>query len=160
MIIILMGSNLGRRLEFLSRAEKKVDQTLGEIIVKSSVYETQPWGFKHDHKFLNQILGIKTMFSPEEVLNELLNFETQMGRKRKKDNYTARTIDLDLLFYNNLIINTGKLILPHPRLHLRKFTLIPLKEIVPDLIHPVYNKTISQLLSECSDPLEVQLYKP
>jgi len=160
MIIILMGSNLGDRVKFFLEAEKRITHDIGRILIKSSIYETQPWGFDHKNEFLNQVVGLESEFPTDKVLDALLTIENQMGRKREEGGYTTRNIDLDLLFYDSFIINTTKLILPHPRLHLRKFTLVPLNEIFPTLVHPVLNMSISQILKNCSDPLRVRKFKP
>ncbi len=155
MIFILLGSNLGERQIVLKEAGRNISKDIGEIVRKSSVYETAPWGFNVSELFLNQVVEVKTSLQPNVLLSRLLEIETSMGRLRENDAYQSRIIDLDILFYNDLIISEPDLVLPHPRLHLRRFTLIPLNEIATDLVHPVFGKTIQTLLVECKDSLVV-----
>ncbi len=155
-VYLLLGSNLGDKMKFLIDAEAGIKNETGNLVNKSSVYITEPWGFKHKEDFYNQVLQIQTNFNALEVLSSILAIETQLGRKRVKGGYKARTIDIDILFYGNEIIHLENLIVPHPQMHLRKFTLEPLCEIAPDLIHPILNKSISQLLTECTDNSQVQ----
>ena len=156
MIIILLGSNIGDRLSILEEASLQIGSRIGNPLISSSIFETEPWGFKHENYFLNQVIGLKTNLSPHMLLTELLRIEKEMGRERSKEGYQARTIDLDILFYNDLIISENNLEIPHPRLHERRFTLLPLNEILPDYIHPVLKKSVSSLLNECNDTLMVK----
>jgi len=128
---------------------------VGKIIECSSIYETAPWGVHEQPTFLNQVISIKTSYSPEELLDILLNIEVKMGRKRYRK-WDSRLIDIDILFYENQIISTNRLILPHPEIENRRFTLAPLSEIAADEIHPLLNKTIEELLKETRDPLEAK----
>lgn len=160
MIFILLGSNLGDRQLVLHEAGRNISKDIGEIVRKSSIYETEPWGFNVSELFLNQVVEVKTSLQPYTLLSHLLEIETSMGRVRDKRTYQSRIIDLDILFYNNLVISGPNLILPHPRLHLRKFTLIPLNEIAAELVHPVFGKTIQALLAECNDSLVVKRVNP
>jgi 2-amino-4-hydroxy-6-hydroxymethyldihydropteridine diphosphokinase len=155
---LLLGSNLGNKLQYLHNAEIEISSCVGKIIKKSSMYQSPPWGFKHADFFLNRVLQIETQQTPDELLDTILEIEKKSGRIRlpKSKTYQSREIDIDILFFDNIIINTGKLEIPHPRLHLRKFTLVPLLEITPDLIHPVYKKTIYELLKLCKDNSEVK----
>jgi 2-amino-4-hydroxy-6-hydroxymethyldihydropteridine diphosphokinase len=150
-VILLLGSNLGNKKEQLYEAENMVAGTIGKITKKSSVYISEPWGFKHPENFFNRIVIVNTKLKALEVLATCLSIERQMGRMRKKGIYEARTIDIDLLFFGEEIIHCKDLIVPHPQLHLRKFTLEPLCELVPDMIHPVLKKSLFQLLSICTD---------
>lgn len=156
MIIILLGSNIGDRLSILEEASLQISSRIGNPLISSSIFETEPWGFKHENYFLNQVIGLKTNLSPHMLLTELLRIEKEMGRERSKEGYQARTIDLDILFYNDLIISEHNLEIPHPRLHERRFTLLPLNEILPDYIHPVLKKSVSSLLNDCNDTLMVK----
>jgi len=151
MIVILLGSNIGDRELALEEAKSMIDNRIGKLLVSSSLFESEPWGFKHKNYFLNQAIVIDTSIPPPDLLQELLIIEKMLGRKREKSGYSARIIDLDILFYNNLIISEDFLKLPHPRLHERRFTLLPLNEILPDYIHPLLGKPISSLLNECED---------
>ncbi len=155
MVLLLLGSNLGNRQLVLREARINISKNIGEIVHKSSVYETAPWGFNVSDLFLNQVIEVKTRLQPNMLLARLLEIETSMGRLRNRKTYQSRIIDLDILFYNDLVISEPDLVLPHPRLHLRKFTLIPLNEIASEYIHPVFGKTINTLLSECKDSLVV-----
>ena len=155
MIILLLGSNLGNRQLVLQEARIRISKDIGLIVRKSSVYETVPWGFDVADLFLNQVVVVETRLLPDVLLSRLLEIETSMGRIRNKKAYQSRIIDLDILFYHDLVISGPDLVLPHPRLHLRRFTLIPLNEIASGLVHPVFGKTINNLLAECNDSLVV-----
>lgn len=149
--IISLGSNLGNRLELLLKALVLLEKQSIKIKFLSSLYETPAWGFESS-PFFNACALVETHFSPEQLLVVFFEIEEQLGRFREsKKAYTARQIDLDLLFYEDLILTTENLIVPHPRLHLRNFVLKPLEEIVPLWLHPVFKKTISKLLSQSPD---------
>ena len=105
MIVILLGSNIGDRELALEEAKSMIDNRIGKLLVSSSLFESEPWGFKHKNYFLNQAIVIDTSIPPPDLLQELLIIEKMLGRKREKSGYSARIIDLDILFYNNLIIN-------------------------------------------------------
>jgi len=150
-VFLLLGSNLGDRMQILQSAEILIEERIGKIQSASSVYETAPWGVLDQPAFLNRILIVTTGLVPEEVLHVVLEIEHELGRVRY-ERWGARVIDIDMLYYQNVIMDSSRLTLPHPRLHERRFTLVPLNEIAPDFIHPVLLKTTSQLLAECSDP--------
>jgi 2-amino-4-hydroxy-6-hydroxymethyldihydropteridine diphosphokinase len=154
-LYLLLGGNVGDKQKFFSEARNKLAERAGEIVSRSSIYETEPWGFESDDLFWNQVLEISTNLSPEEVLVQTQQIELELGRVRKSDQYDSRIIDIDILFYDKLIINLENLVVPHPRIQERKFALMPLCEIAPDLIHPVFKKSIRQLLDECQDNLKV-----
>ena len=158
-VYLLIGSNKGNRLSFLEEARKKIAQQIGLVLKCSSLYETEPWGFEDECLFLNQCLMVKTSLEPYEILECIRNIELQSGRERKSGVYENRNLDIDIIFYDDKIINKENLKIPHPLLHERKFTLVPLAEINPDLIHPVFHQTISELLSKCADNKMVVLYK-
>lgn len=155
-VFIALGSNLGDRAENLKKAIREIELKLGAMIKQSSVYETKPWGKTNQPDFFNQVVLVHSNKSPEECLLSLLNIEKQMGRKRE-EKWGARIIDLDLLYVNGTIIQTEKLVLPHPGIALRRFVLVPLVEIAPDFIHPISQKKQRQLLNECPELLEVKL---
>lgn len=155
-IYLLLGGNIGDKERIFEEAGKYLDTLIGEISQKSAIYETEPWGFESSDLFWNQALEISTRLSPEEVLAQIHVVEKQLGRIRKVSQYGSRTIDIDILFYDNQIVNNTKLTIPHPRLQERNFALIPLCEIAPGLIHPVFQKSISQLLAESKDMLIVR----
>lgn len=152
---LLLGGNLGDKQKIFSDARARIKQQVGEITAQSAVYETEPWGFVSADLFWNQVLEISTLLSPEEVLRETQQTEHELGRVRKARQYDSRIIDIDILFYGDKIINEEKLIIPHPRIQERKFALVPLNEIAPGLIHPIFQKSVGQLLDECGDTLKV-----
>jgi 2-amino-4-hydroxy-6-hydroxymethyldihydropteridine diphosphokinase len=145
-VYIALGGNVGNVSESFKVATNKIKRLIGPVISESSLYITEPWGNKNQDDFLNQVICSQTLLSPGAVLKNILTIEKTMGRNRNKDNqFAPRTIDIDILFYDEKIINKNNLIIPHPRLHLRNFVLTPLMEISPALIHPVLNKTIKEL---------------
>ena len=150
-VFLLLGSNLGERLAILHAAAGLIEDRAGKIRSSSSVYETAPWGVPDQPVFLNQILEIHTERMPEEVLRIILEIEHDLGRIRY-ERWGARVIDIDILYFDDRVLDSARLTLPHPRLHERRFTLVPLNEIAPDLIHPLLLKTTRQLLDICSDP--------
>jgi 2-amino-4-hydroxy-6-hydroxymethyldihydropteridine diphosphokinase len=126
------------------------------VTAASLLYETAPWGFIHETPFLNQALLIETGLSPGELMEGILEIERSMWRVREGDQWRERSIDIDILFYDNDVVNTEGLHIPHPRMHLRRFVLGPLADIARDLVHPVLNKSIGELLDECVDTLEIK----
>lgn len=147
-----LGSNEGDRLNFLVKATELIARLIGNPMEYSSVIESEPWGFNTNTKFFNMVLSVKTEFTPYQVLTKILEIETYLGRIRHGKAYTNRMIDIDILFYNTEIINDAKLVIPHPLLHKRMFVLQPLAELVPDLKHPVFQQTISELLLKLNEP--------
>jgi len=159
MIVILLGSNLGNRQEYLDRASDLIEKRIGNIVLCSSVYETEPWGFTGSDFFLNKVICLDSSPEPEILLENLMQIEKDIGRKRTGDQYVSRLIDLDILFYKDRIIKSRDLEIPHPKLHLRKFTLIPLNELFQDFKHPELGKTMNELLKVCDDHLAVKKFK-
>lgn len=147
-IYLLTGSNVGDAALNLEIAFTHIQQT-GRISRQSSVYLTEPWGNKNQNAFLNQVLELLTEFSPLELMQELLRIEQEMGRKRTQK-WEPRIIDIDILFFDDLIIE-GELIIPHPLLHERRFTLEPLFELTPDFVHPFLKLSVRDLLEQCKD---------
>lgn len=147
---LLSGSNLGNRAGNLQRAVSFIQRGAGNISC-SPVYESPSWGFEHPIPFLNQVIELQTSLSPSSLLHMLLKIERECGRTRSGNGYEARTLDIDILFYDDIIIDSAELSIPHPRLHLRRFALMPLSVIAPDLKHPVTGKSIRELLNECPD---------
>ena len=158
--LILIGSNQGQRELTISQSIKMLAERCGEVLLLSSLYETEPWGFIAEQNFLNQVVALDTEMNPYDLLRELLMIEKELGRKRHDvEGYESRPIDLDILYYDDIIINDEDLILPHPRLHKRRFALMPLCDIAADFIHPVFKRSSRKLLNECEDTSEVKLYK-
>ena len=155
MIYLSLGSNMGDRMAFLQLAVGMIEYRIGSIQCISTVYETPPWGFESS-PFFNACLGVTSTLSPDEVLTELLAIETFLGRKRTEtEGYQARTIDLDILFYKNKVLDTAFLTLPHPQIEQRKFILTPLAEIASDFTHPLFAQTIDELNQNCEDEAEL-----
>ncbi|MBA3900505.1 MAG: 2-amino-4-hydroxy-6-hydroxymethyldihydropteridine diphosphokinase [Bacteroidetes bacterium] len=153
--VLLLGSNLGDTFDNLSQARLQLSRQTGKINLASSLYETLPWGFKHENNFLNQVLVLETEFGPLELLNRILKIEEALGRHRDGQGYQARVIDIDILYYNKEIIEDEFLKVPHPLLHERRFTLAPLTEVLPDFIHPVFKEDNKSLLRKCKDNSKV-----
>ena len=152
--ILLLGSNLGNVLQNLNTAKQGIAESIGLISKESSIYRTAPWGVTNQPEFLNQVVAVMTSLNPSDLLAATRLIEQNMGRKRK-GNWEARVIDLDILFYQEEVVNELNLIIPHPGIPHRRFTLEPLAEIAPDFVHPVLKKKISELLAECDDPSPV-----
>ncbi len=167
MIIIVMkhvcyisiGSNLGNRIINCKIAMRKL-QHFATIVQASSFYETEPWGYEDNQDYINAVLKLETLLSAENLLSELHNIEIVMGRKPKHKNvtYESRVIDLDILFFDDLIINQDKLIIPHPKLYNRQYVLRPFLDIDPNFICPATNKTIKDIISKCQDTSSICLY--
>ncbi|WP_247237905.1 2-amino-4-hydroxy-6-hydroxymethyldihydropteridine diphosphokinase [Telluribacter sp. SYSU D00476] len=156
-IYLLLGANLGDRLSTIQRAATLIGERVGAVTKGSSVYQTAPWGVEEQPAFLNQALVVETALAPEEVLRHLLDIEHELGRVRY-ERWGARDIDIDMLYYGHLVMDTARLTLPHPRLHERRFALVPLAEIAPDFVHPVLGVENATLLKQCPDEGEVRLF--
>lgn len=154
-VYLLLGGNLGNRNYYIQKSEQFINRELGEILMKSSIYETEPWGFQHEQNFYNRVVEINTLLKPQELLTKIHTIENDLGRERGIRQYSARTVDIDILFYDNMILNEPNLIIPHSQLHNRRFVLEPLCEIKPGFIHPVMNVSVCDLLFQCEDNLVV-----
>lgn len=150
---VLFGSNMGDKEKLFDKACLLISNRCGAIVGISSSYESEPWGFDADEWFLNRLIVVDTELDPETVLHELMEIEAELGRERHPEvsGYTSRTADLDILYFGQQVLVTPTLTLPHPRLHLRRFALLPLCEVVPELVHPVFQVTQRELLSRCPD---------
>ena len=155
--VLLLGSNMGDSQFLFQQVISLIDERLGKLEMQSALYQSPAWGFEHENDFLNQVLILETDLTTGEILQTCLQIEKDLGRKRKENKgYSAREIDIDVLFVNDKVLETDQLILPHPRLHLRKFTLLPLAELIPDFVHPTLQKSIQELLVACEDNSEVR----
>lgn len=157
-VLFLLGANLGNRKETLLRAIELLKERIGNRVRLSSFYETAPWGGVNQAPFLNLVVELYANLEPLEVLEGVLEIETMLGRVRN-EKWSARTIDIDLLYFNQAIIILPTLKIPHPYLHERRFTLIPLCELAGNLKHPVLNLTNAQLLDSCQDQGAVELFE-
>ena len=145
-----IGSNKGNRSGLINEAIDNIDIIIGKVMLKSSIYDTKSWGF-NSNNFYNICILVESELTPDLILNKILTIEKDMGRLKKTDQYIDRCIDIDILFFDNMIVNSKSLEIPHPRIQLRKFVLTPMLELTPDLIHPILNKSIRQLEIECVD---------
>ena len=155
-VVLLLGSNMGTGHLLFNDVISFIDERLGKLEMQSALYQSPPWGFEHENDFINQVLIMSTEKDAEEVLQSCLQMEADLGRQRTIQRYGARIIDIDILFVNDEVMHTKNLILPHPRLHLRKFTLLPLAELIPHFLHPTLQKSIQELLVACEDSSEVK----
>jgi len=152
---LLLGSNLGRKKTLLKKATLLIEERIGPVADSSSLYQTAAWGKTNQPDFLNQVLEVHTSLPPLSCMAIILNIELELGRVRTEKN-AARTIDIDILYYDNIILNNPILTIPHPAIAIRNFVLNPLTEISPNFIHPVHQKTNSRLLQLCPDKLNVK----
>jgi 2-amino-4-hydroxy-6-hydroxymethyldihydropteridine diphosphokinase len=154
-VYLLIGGNMGDRMANLRLAMEAIEKEIGPIQKMSSIYETAAWGNTQQPDFLNQALLVHTHWDASKVMTCLLTIEKEMGRERSVP-MGPRTIDLDIIYFNEEILDLPSLTIPHPRLAERKFVLLPLTEIAPDFMHPIFNKSNASLLKECGDSLAVQ----
>ncbi|MDD2411921.1 MAG: 2-amino-4-hydroxy-6-hydroxymethyldihydropteridine diphosphokinase [Bacteroidales bacterium] len=159
--LILQGSNIGDRYKMIEESRKRIAENVGLVKLISKAYESEPWGFESDVWFLNRVLMVQTKLDAHQVLHQLFEIEKQLGRVRDplSKSYSSRTIDLDILFFNQEIIHSPELDVPHPKIHLRKFTLLSLFDIVPDWIHPELMLTVRKLLENCKDEALVKNFE-
>ncbi|MRS60969.1 2-amino-4-hydroxy-6-hydroxymethyldihydropteridine diphosphokinase [Larkinella terrae] len=149
-VYLLLGANLGDREATLQRALEAIQVDLGPVLQQSALYETAAWGVTDQPAFLNQVLKVLSVFPAEEMLEKTQAIENRLGRVRR-EKWGSRVIDIDLLYVDETVLNSETLTVPHPFLHERRFTLVPLAEIAPEFVHPVFHKTNRQLLAECPD---------
>jgi len=154
-VFLGLGTNLGNRRKNLNDAVAGIREQIGKVVNISSVYETEPWGFKSESQFLNIVIKVETLLNPSAVLEAILRIELFLGRVRGENQYSSRIIDIDILFYEDQVIDSSDLKVPHPKLQERKFVLVPLCEIEPEMVHPVLKKTMVLLFKECEDKSEV-----
>ena len=155
---LLLGTNVGNREQNLTKAMKYIEDRIGTVRKKSKIYQTEPWGERDQDDFLNIAIEVDTKLKPKKVLEKIGEIEKLLDREETYK-WGPREIDIDILFHGDELVSEMDLTIPHPFLHERKFTLIPLSEIAPDLYHPIMGATIVDLLLECEDTLDVQEYK-
>jgi 2-amino-4-hydroxy-6-hydroxymethyldihydropteridine diphosphokinase len=153
--VLSLGSNVGDRLHHLKSAKQELEKHGCRMLQQSSVYETEPWGNKNQSSFYNEVIEIETMHAASQLMHLILGIEKSLGRIRT-EKWQPRTIDIDILFFNNEIIHEEHLTIPHPHLHERNFVLKPLNEILPQFMHPFLKKNISELFSQLADTSEVK----
>lgn len=154
-LVLSTGSNLGERMKNLESAIVQIKNSLGRISKCSAVYESSSWGYESENLFYNQCLEVVTGHDLKECLDIVQEIERKFGRQPGDAGYHDRSLDIDILFFDQIIWDTELLTVPHPRIPERKFVLVPLAEILPDWGHPALHKTIRELLSECGDTLDV-----
>ena len=154
-VFLLLGANLGDRTRQLSAAALAIDTRVGQVLQRSAVYQTAAWGKQSQPDFYNQVLRVQTHLDAPSLLQEILSIERTLGRERT-EKWGARTIDIDILYFGSTVVDDTQLIIPHPAIAKRRFTLVPLVEISPSFVHPVLQKTNQVLLHECDDPLDVR----
>jgi 2-amino-4-hydroxy-6-hydroxymethyldihydropteridine diphosphokinase len=158
-IYLLLGSNLGDRDQNLARSRELILDRCGELTGSSSIYESAPWGDENQPSFFNQIIRIETTLDPMALLHSILQIELDLGRKRFR-RWGERLIDIDILYYGNLVLNTDQLTLPHPEIPNRRFALLPMTELESDFVHPTLNLDQNKLLEICKDSLWVRKLDP
>jgi len=164
-VFLSLGSNRGDRMEALRKAEKLIAGRIGVVTGRSPVVESGPWGFTDDTLFLNDVLEVRSSLSPREILQVAGEIEEEMGRKKKvpqydesgKRVYSSRIMDIDILFYNDVMLESKELTIPHPAISIRRFVLAPFSMFRPGFVHPVLKKTMRELLDECPDKSEVRV---
>lgn len=156
-VYILLGSNMGDSLSQISKAIVLIEASIGSVSKLSSIYITQAWGNTNQPDFLNQVIIVNTHLSANQTMATILQLETKMGRVRTVKN-APRIIDIDILFFNQDIIEHENLTIPHPQIPYRRFVLVPLNELSPNMVHPTLNKTIHELFMHCADTLNVKKF--
>ncbi len=159
LVYLSLGSNIKPREKYLSAAMELLNKSAGKILRKSEFYETGGWGFQPETPFINNVVLLETELVATELLKKTQEIEKTLGRERKGKPYSSRKIDIDILYFDNMVIENETLTVPHPLLHMRKFVLVPLTEIAPEHIHPVLKKNTVELLKECNDGSEVTKLK-
>ena len=156
-IFLGIGSNQGDRELNLKNSIKLLNSRVGKVLNTSGIYESEPWGFKNQNYFLNQVIEIETHIDPNDLLNICKNIEYDMGRK-PEIRWGKRVIDIDILYYQSKVINEEKLIIPHKLMHERKFVMIPLNDLNENHLHPILKITNKEILNKCIDSCKVKHY--
>jgi 2-amino-4-hydroxy-6-hydroxymethyldihydropteridine diphosphokinase len=156
-IYLLLGSNIGDKKANLLRAKKMIAERIGQVQRSSNIYQTQAWGNTELEDFYNQALEVRTYNTPEKTMYLILEIEQEMGRVRSTNQYEARIIDIDILFFGYKVLKTKDLVIPHPKFHERNFAMLPMMDINGDFIHPIFQVAIDELYFESKDNSEVIL---
>lgn len=157
--VLSLGTNIGDKMHFLTQSKTLISDKIGSILLSSSIYETEPWGIDNQDSYLNQVISVQTNLSPYELLDNIHKIEKDLGRIREI-HYGPRTIDIDILYYGNRILDSENLKIPHPQIQKRRFILVPLSEIIPEMPHPLLKKTSQELLDEVKDEGKVTKWQP
>lgn len=155
-VFFSLGSSLGAKQNLIESALKSIENQIGEILKISEVYETEPWGFQDENYFYNIAITVETEMQPLDLLDEIHKIENEHNRVRSGKRYIARTLDIDIIFYDDNVFYTENLQIPHKHAHKRKFVLQPIFDIDPDFIHPLLKESISKLLNRCEDNLYIK----
>lgn len=150
-VYLCLGGNIGDTRNYLQNAVAMIGRRIGRVVSQSAVYQSEPWGFNAEQMFLNQVVVAETELEPHAVLELCLQIEAELGRTRSGNGYEPRTIDIDIIFFGDYIIDTPDLKVPHPLMHQRNFVLRPLCDVAADFVHPVFGLTVKQLAAACSD---------
>ena len=157
--VLSLGSNVGDRLNYLTLSKTAIQNYLGSILLSSNIYETEPWGIDNQDSYLNQVVAVQTNQTPNDLLDNIHLIERELGRIRRV-HYGPRTIDIDILYYGERIIDIENLKIPHPHIQKRRFILVPLSEILPQMQHPLLKKTNQELLDMVKDEGKVTKWQP
>lgn len=157
-IYLLLGGNLGDKIAVQNEAAQLISERIGAVLQRSSVYESEPWGFDNAPTFINQVLKIESNATPHEILEQTQRIEKELGRVRNDaPGYSSRLIDIDLLFYGDVVVDTVDLQVPHPQIQNRRFTLLPMAEVAAQFVHPALSQTMEALLEGCPDDSIVKI---
>ena len=155
-VYLCLGGNIGDTRNYLQNAVAMIGRRIGRVVSQSAVYQSEPWGFNAEQMFLNQVVVAETGLEPHAVLELCLQIEAELGRTRSGNGYEPRTIDIDIVFFGQQIINQPDLQVPHPLMHRRNFVLRPLCDVAADFVHPVFGLTVRQLAAVCDDKAVVR----
>ena len=155
-VYLCLGGNIGDTRNYLQNAVAMIGRRIGRIVSQSAVYQSEPWGFNAEQMFLNQVVVAETELEPHAVLELCLQIEAELGRTRSGNGYEPRTIDIDIVFFGQQIVNQPDLQVPHPLMHRRNFVLRPLCDVAADFVHPIFGLTVKQLAAICDDKAVVK----
>lgn len=159
-LYLCLGGNIGNKSQIFKKTLFFIGKTIGRIEQVSPLFVSPPWGFEAKTAFWNQVVVVATLLTPAEVLQEIRKIEAFFGRKRVSGRYISRRMDIDILYYDQLVLETEDLSIPHPLIGRRRFVLAPLALLSPEFRHPGTGKTMAEMLAECEDPSDVQILNP